>query len=400
MEDNFEKLLKRVRVGMASFSLGVITLLCREDAFKEIMQKNPNSYYENIYNGNQLILKPEEKEKIKIQLEKELDESIFLSHIDESEIENYFLLNAVLKNPNLNNDEKRYLYHLIDMIIENPYLDKEHSYESLNNLKYVYKQNDKSFSREEGKVTARHNPLEDIIELYDLDVKETAICHENVHALFDHEKWIKKLPHFFEEGMSELLNREYLGSDPFSVFSAEINDSDFVYLPQITAVKLLCELVGSDKVLEAYTKEDMSIIYQELAKIKGSKIGAMKFIQDLNYITKKVKTNDYLNYEEDKRFFEKIEGYKNGLVKNNDKLSIEFINYYLNMLKCFYTSGFYGDKIMNYIEENGIVEKAYFSEMLKGEAKNSIIPYYDRLCYYNGRLYENIFSREKIKMYQ
>ena len=171
MEDNFEKLLKRVRVGMASFSLGVITLLCREDAFKEIMQKNPNSYYENIYNGNQLILKPEEKEKIKIQLEKELDESIFLSHIDESEIENYFLLNAVLKNPNLNNDEKRYLYHLIDMIIENPYLDKEHSYESLNNLKYVYKQNDKSFSREEGKVTARHNPLEDIIELYDLDVK-------------------------------------------------------------------------------------------------------------------------------------------------------------------------------------------------------------------------------------
>lgn len=396
MEDKFESRLKKVRILMAAFSLSVITFVCRENGIKGLIGNLPNDEYKNIYKENHLNLKNKERQKIKSELEEELAEVICLSEIEEDELENYFLLNAILENPSLKEEEKRYLYHLIDMIIENPYLNKEHSYESLCNLKYVYKADN---IVDEGK-SAGYAPLNDIIELYDFDVKETAICHENIHALYDHEHLVRKLPHFFEEGMTEILNREYLGNDPFSVCSAELNGREFVYLPEITATKYLCELVGADKVLEAYTKEDMSIIYNSLLKIRGNKIGAIEFIWDLNYITKKIKISEKLDFEEDKKAFVKMQEYQQKLLEKDSSFKTDASDYYISMLKSFYENSSYSERVMDFIEKNGIFERAYFSQKLKEESKDSIVCYSERLTYYNGRLYENIIYRESVKEYK
>lgn len=177
-----------------------------------------------------------------------------------SSLEDYYLLTAILENENLSTYEKQYLYRSYEIIKENPYLDKKDVYARLKTLDVTRKE-------EKGKTEKKKIWLDDSVVInasyrinlnhltfYDYpNLTSSTITHEMLHVVYP----CSKLPRAFGEGFAELLNTEY-----FDDLVQENHQNS--YLQEIAYVKILCEILGSEKVLQIASFDDQNLLEEEL----------------------------------------------------------------------------------------------------------------------------------------
>ena len=208
-------------------------------------------YKDNIYYHNELKISNEELE----ELEEEVSETIG-KEIKESD--NEIVLGAVVNNKNLNEEEKQIIYEYDDLLEDNPYLVKSTAYNNLEKLDIIY---DKDAGEEYGEeVLGVYIQGDNEITIIKENSDNDTIHHELVHCIYS-QNYFETLPKFFNEGMTELLTNEYFSDNPFI--------EEYSYPFEVTMVKMLCELVGEDVVLETYSKEDLSILENAIREKTG-----------------------------------------------------------------------------------------------------------------------------------
>ena len=173
------------------------------------------------------------------------------------------LIDAVSENPLINEDDYEIISEISSYLNDNPYLDYEKIYERFASFGIVHSDWYNNF-----KAGSCRKDL-GVISLFDVDseIYSTVLQHEFIHltGCIDNVS--------LNEGMTELLNCEYF-NDGFPT----------TYENSILLTKIVCELIGPDKMLEAYSKEDTSIIEEELLKINPDKESYDSFMNELqNY---------------------------------------------------------------------------------------------------------------------
>lgn len=314
-----------------------------------------------------------------------------ISKLINGNTEDYLLLNAIYKNNQLDEEIEECFYNLLPIIQENPYLDKKRAYYTLYDVKYIQSEPINDYTQ------AIYNLRDNYIEDFSWKSEEEnsqmyTKSHECIHTLFNQNKLnygseddITYIT-FIIEGVTELLNREYLGNDPYSTHTGLYDHNDsFVYPTYVITVKLLCEIIGSDTVLEAYTKNDMSIIYEALANIKGTVEEAKNLIHNINNLLHEFQDNTGEKLHDDNDVFSELSYYhsrKNETTKfSNTDLDIFTHNLYMLLLLSNNTTLEWIDKYKYYTNELGVPEKAYFCEELKNSSRNKMVEYEDRkLC--------------------
>ena len=311
---------------------------------------------DNIYEGNELIASSEHVCDIITSLEDELGITI-----DDEYYEDYCLLNAILENGNLKDEEKDVFYRVIQIIKENPYVNKEEAYHSLLNVDVLHKIRPPYLSKETEGV---YNYNYESIGIFVDDPDYRVLIHEIIHCVFENDKTVN-LPTYFKEGVTELLANEYFSDKPFM----EIQNYPF----EVAVIKMLCEVSSADAVLEAYSTGDMSIIAKEIAKVTKDEEKAMKALDSVDLMMRQF----------------------NGEVAEKDKVSKEelingFIPLFRQVVETKYepeehsrVSYFYNEILMaNIFEEKpydgyvddlvefGVDHKGYFSTTLKETIKS------------------------------
>lgn len=339
-----KKAIKRTIKYSISFLLLTLTLLKIE------RYNNPT----NIFKNNSLIINDDEKEDLYKLISQETGASI----VDN---ERLLVLNAVIENKTLTEEEKEVLYEFDDLLLENPYLNKESAYKSLKKVKVINKKTNNS--NIEGKYIFTNNKLIMYLNEKHYDYEATLI-HEFIHCIYFTKKTYK-LPQYFREGMTELLTNEYFTSTPYYEHTS--------YPFEIIAVKQLCNMIGSDKVLEAFSKGDMNLIAQELSRTMSEE-ESRQFLEDMDKTfyhyenDHSLEDKDYylgmrnflLNFDK-KRYAESLE---NDTYEELWKDKLEESSYNLDILMLLDSKNPYNEYLW-YIEENGVYLRPLFSNDLK-----------------------------------
>lgn len=290
----------------------------------------------------------EKNEKSEYQMFQEIKEE---TGIEENN-KNILILYAVLKNENLDDNEKKLVYQLSTLISENPYLDIDLSYDSLLKLRIEYlgksdKYDDDTlaiYSNADNKISVFQTKEETNYEI---------LLHELVHTIFTNKKTIK-LPKYLIEGETELLTNEYLSATPFL--------EKTTYPFEVAMIKLLCEMVGEDAVLEAYTTGNLNVITSKLL-LDNNYLEAANFLSNIDIIFTSFSNKEKIpekNYNEFIVYMEKF--FYNKYYNNEEKQ--EIYEYYKGIINIIYEDDQYS-KYNNYINENGIIIKPYYSNELK-----------------------------------
>lgn len=291
------------------------------------------------------IMNTDDYEKIITKLENE-----FSVNIPDDKKDELLMLNAIYENKNLTEDEKNVFYGFYSIVDDIQDMDRCRAYNALEDVKIIRTKNEESDSSILGDYSYGPN----IINIYSEDTSNKVLVHEGIHCMFNSEI-TEKLPRYFNEGVTELLANEYFSEDPF----IESNS----YPIEISYVKMLCELVGSDNVIKTFTSGDMNYILEEMDKYNDSGISS-KTILDIyedayNVLEMKVEAR----YIQENRTLAQnalLSIYKN---KNYDG-NINFFNYNLELASSAFKENptkYYADFVSFY----GVLEKAYFSEDLK-----------------------------------
>ena len=233
----------------------------------------------NPFKNTELVMSKEEQSRIINDLEKKLN-----IHISAEDAENYILLNSIFNNKNLTEEQQLETFDLLPLLSDNENIDKENFYDTLENLEIEY------ITRPEFlKDTIAGTyffPLHSIsIYVSEKDDKNDEILnHEKIHSLYTNIKNFA-IPHFLCEGMTEILKNEYFSNHPFSELRC--------YIYETTLVKLICEILDPDTVLEAYTTGDMNLIYDKMDSIYGSPGDSKKIISKIDEILEKYYDPNY-----------------------------------------------------------------------------------------------------------
>lgn len=309
---------------------------------------------DNLFSGNSLVVSDEEVEQIVSAFEEELNVVI-----DDEFVDEYCVLNAIKENSNLSDEEKQFFYKYIDMIKDNPYLDKEKAYRSLLNVDVSYRKRPLTYDTSiEGVYIHDYESVGIFVE----DEDKRVLGHEGIHTIFSTNEITENLPIYFYEGMTELLNNEYLTDNPF----VELTNYPF----EITAVKMLCELTSSDTVLKAFSLGDMSFIEDEIVELIGDRDKVVQALDMLEYAV--LRYRDELG-DADKTITdnnEVINGFipifRECIEAKYGSDSIDRLSYYYNevlFLDIFDENAM--DSYCDDLEHFGVDHKAYFSSNLK-----------------------------------
>ena len=304
----------------------------------------------------------EDKSKYTIVERNEKTEEQMLQELyDETGIDinnrNLLILYAVLRNNNLDDNEKDCIYKLSTLICENPYLDIELSYDSLSKLKIEYLGKSDEYDDDTLAVYSNNDNTISVFQIKE-ETNYEILLHELVHSIFTNDKTIK-LPKFLIEGETELLTNEYLSNTPF------LEKATYPY--EVTMVKLLCEMVGADSVLEAYTTGDLNAINSKLI-YDDNYFETTKFLNNIDIIFKALSNNEKIpekSYNEFIVYMDKF--FENNY--SNDQEKQELYEYYKGIFNKIYKDDPYTE-YNNYINENGIIIKPYYSEQLKNNYPN------------------------------
>ena len=298
----------------------------------------------NIYRHNRLKLDKEESKALS-------EELTIVSRRKITEDDNALVISAVLENDNLTEEEKEYIYNLVDLLNDNPYLDKTYAYKNLREVDITYGITpDKDYRKA---VIGTYTDELNKIEIIDKEYRDETMYHELIHCVYG-DDYIVKVPSFFNEGMTELLTNEYFSENPFL--------EELSYPFEVTMVKILCELIGEDKVLEAYSKEDISIVEKELKE----KIGINdpeEFLDSMERMSYCLQNQKSINKSDLNNILFTVTNYYENNVEVFSKEYDMYI-YNTNLLKLLkkdfpYTSYKY------YLTSQGYFTKAYFSKKLK-----------------------------------
>ena len=305
----------------------------------------------NIYNNRNLLLSKEEEEQIENDINK-------INNIDTNEYnkKSLYLLKAIVDNKKLTDEEKDEVYKIIEIVDDNKYTNLELSYKRLRNLDIEYKQTRPFYVKEE--TLGSYYSLINQINIYEDNEKFNVKTHELIHSIY--YKNNETIPTYFKEGMTELLNNEYYSENPFY--------EDSIYIYEICYVKILCNLLGSDTILETYTKADINILIDELEKITKDKFIASKiaYLDDKQFEKEKVNETDKINIKDTLNIIKEL---MNKKIKDTEEIDEDLIKSYESL---YYNIGLYETCLendyykhyINYIEKNGLDEKAYFNKEL------------------------------------
>ena len=299
-----------IAIGIPLSIVGVISLFL-------LIRKEIN----NIYNGQNLKISSSEIEKIKTKIEEELNISI-----NEKEINNYLMLNAIIENTKLIEEEKlETMQDAIILIKDNPYLNKECTYQALLNVDITYKE--RPSTKKESIIGEYHQ--EDFIIYYKNNIYiydncvENVFEHELIHCLLINYQ-NRKCPYFLKEGLTELLATEYFTKNPYIQTTC--------YPFEVLTVKILCELLSEQTILKSYTTGNMYLIYDKLSKI-DEKENAKQFIEEVNRILYRRNKGQSITKEEVENIHYRFLKYY--LLAFNDNLNQENYERYLKYLTIF-----------------------------------------------------------------
>lgn len=186
-------------------------------------------------------------------------ESMFTS----ADVATNILMEAFDLNPLLEEEDREVASHLRQYLVENPYLDYEQLYDDFSSF-WIIDTNDTL-----GNIGARN--FGDYIVVYDRDnISRKEYFEKMEHELVHYTGHLNCM--MLNEGMTSLLTSEYM--DNFQYTNG--------YYDEILMTKIFCELITPDKMLEAYSKEDMNIIKNEMLKLNPDEDKYQQFINLLN----------------------------------------------------------------------------------------------------------------------
>ena len=306
---------------------------------------------ENLFFNNELIISDMQQSAIISELELELGISI-----PKEEVDDYLILNAIRTNDKLTKEEKEIFYDFVEIIKDNPYINKEDIYKSFSDVYISYM---KKTDDIEENVLADYTASLDLIRIFTENPEETKksppeseVEHEGIHAMFN-----KKLPKWFKEGATQLYRNEYYSDNPYVEY--------ITYPIEVSAVKLLCEVTNEDVVLKAYTLGDFSLIEKYIANLLNDKALAN---QSLELLRKSIENKDN---KRDKLFVEQnskcLEIFDLCIQKKYEQdPDYQAIPYFYNkLLVASVFSDIYYDAYCNVIDTLGVLEKGYFSKELQ-----------------------------------
>lgn len=276
----------------------------------------------NLFSSNEVIISEEEQSDILKEIE-----SVLGISIQENE-ENYLLLNAVVKNPYLTQKEKEVFYRFIEYFNDNPYIDREKIYENILNVnaRFALRQ---SLHVDES-VLAMYLPNYRDIVYFTLFPTLDTMAHEDAHAL-EAEGNTEVLPRWLSEGMSQLIASEYFSETPFLLTG--------IYPYEVSMVKLMMEIIGTDKVLQAYTEKKPEIIYEALDESIGKKDTAKQVLETIDWWLEVYSYRKQLTKSENEKVaiaFEKFLDY----INEKEYAENQSYQYHLGVVLCTFTSSF------------------------------------------------------------
>ncbi len=267
------------------------------------------------------------------------------------------LFNAIYNNKNLSDTEKNTFYGYYSVVNDIVNLDKNRAYDSFSRVSVNHVERDDKVAPN---ILGDYEYATGKINIYTADKDNSILLHEGVHCLFGSQSNIS-LPRAFQEGMTELITNEYYSDDPFY--------ENYTYPLEVSYVKMLCELVGTEKVLDAYVSGDYSLIYREMDKYNnGKEISNYKILDIYEDAFNNIDHLGNARYSNDDRAkaYNLIEEIYN---KKEDKSNSKEFKY-LHELSA---SGFEENAtefFSSYIFYYGILEKAYISNKLKADFPN------------------------------
>ena len=194
----------------------------------------------------------------------ERDHKIIMSYID--------------KNTRLSNEDKEFILSMNHFFEENEkYFNMSEIKKNLINLRIIYDKDNQENHKMSNRVKGYYTKAFDKITIFYSDkmdndmITKKVVFHEVMHAVSD-KGYVSKgnLGLALTEGVNELMAEEYLNT-----YSDTYNKGQ-------TYARIMCELIGPDKVKESFFGNDIDMVLEELSSICGTKKDAQKFISLLD----------------------------------------------------------------------------------------------------------------------
>lgn len=238
---------------------------------------------------------------------KDLDDLIDdnLSLEEQKEAKEQIIFDSIQSLNQLTDEEKEYMFLLEEYIKDNPYIDLDDVYKKLTTVNVTECfATDKDFYLVADDSTAACNilPTNHIIYFDDnnTDFKKESFVHEYYHSIgnFGFAPRYKHL----NEGFTEYLTFETL------------TDVEFTgsYNKERLCVRYVMALIGKEKILEAYSKKNASILDEALENVLGTMEKVHRFENLINsYCEDEIGINEFLGFIYDNTTFEYWEKVQN-----------------------------------------------------------------------------------------
>lgn len=194
----------------------------------------------------------------------ERDHKIIMSYID--------------KNTRLSNEDKEFILSMNHFFEENEkYFNMSEIKKNLINLRIIYDKDNQENHKMSNRVKGYYTKAFDKITIFYSDkmdndiITKKVVFHEVMHAVSD-KGYVSKgnLGLALTEGVNELMAEEYLNT-----YSDTYNKGQ-------TYARIMCELIGPEKVKESFFGNNIDMVLEELSSICGTKKDAQKFISLLD----------------------------------------------------------------------------------------------------------------------
>lgn len=194
----------------------------------------------------------------------ERDHKIIMSYID--------------KNTRLSNEDKEFILSMNHFFEENEeYFNMSEIKKNLMNLRIIYDKDNQENHKMSNRVKGYYTKVFDKITIFYSDkmdndmITKKVVFHEVMHAI-SNKGYVSKgnLGLALTEGVNELMAVEYLNT-----YSDTYNKGQ-------TYARIMCELIGPEKIKESFFGNNIDMVLEELSSICGTKKDAQKFISLLD----------------------------------------------------------------------------------------------------------------------
>ena len=182
------------------------------------------------------------------------------------------------KNTRLSNEDKEFILSMNHFFEENEkYFNMSEIKKNLINLRIIYDKDNQENHKMSNRVKGYYTKAFDKITIFYSDkmdndmITKKVVFHEVMHAVSD-KGYVSKgnLGLALTEGVNELMAEEYLNT-----YSDTYNKGQ-------TYARIMCELIGPEKVKESFFGNNIDMVLEELSSICGTKKDAQKFISLLD----------------------------------------------------------------------------------------------------------------------